>query len=161
MNRTESWVATAAVCLAAGWVPAQLAMASVEGTRQVCGKKALECLILVRVKVDPAAKGKCLANVDMDHVVVKGDTPFTWVLVKTDMSDTDVYEFVGEGVIWDDDATAKKEFRHRGTARSESRWSTFPLAASAPARNYKPSVRRVRGNVRCDAPDPRIINDGA
>ena len=167
INRTETAIGCVLLVAVLGLVHAQtVTIRSIGGTSQLCTQVATECPIAVRV-VASAASGGCIASVDIERVRVRsGGTPVpvVWYLAKTDMKDTNEYEFVGDGIQWANAASAAQDFASQpmGGAAARSRWVPIAQAASRPFLDYAPKVHMSKppNPEACAAGDPKINNDG-
>ena len=166
INRMEFGIGGALLLAVLGWAQAQpLTKAAIGGTFLLC-RNASECPITVRLAPSAAASGGCIAKVDIERVSVRGgaNRAVVWYLAKTDMTDTNEYEFVGDGIRWVNSASAAGDFASQpmSGASAASRWVTKFQGASRPFLDYVPRVHKSKpyNAQECDAGDPKINNDG-
>lgn len=127
---------------------------SVPGSGQSCTDTTTPCIIIVRVTSD------CLAIVDIDSVKLKKNVTVHFMLVRSDMTDTQTYHFESPGLVWNTTIPPTNEIAFNPpVTNTVAEWKAGNKKSNQDY-GYFPLVRRDSDNQVCSTGDPKIANDG-
>ena len=127
---------------------------SVPGSSQTCTDSSSPCIVVVRVTSD------CLAIVDIASIKIKKNLTVQFMLVRSDMSDTQTYHFDSPGLIWNPTTPPANEIVFSQlVGKTVAEWKTGSKKSNQDY-GYFPLVRRDSDNTPCSTGDPKIANDG-